>query len=119
MKSLWLKLPLFVSLGLFLAACSTTKLGGFRMDVVGFRYDPSAAEGKRTSVELVFNNDNVLPVAISSSQHKLYLNGTYVGKAGTREALGSPQLSSVTQILPVTFENTAFVKELVTSGAPS
>ena len=119
MKLLWLKLlPLAASL-LVLAACATARLGGFKMDVVEFKSDPAAPEEKRAAVVLAFNNDNVMPVAISSSEHKLYLNGTYVGRARTREALGSPQLSSVTQTLPLVLENAAFVRQLLAGGARS
>ena len=50
---------------------------------------------------------------MASSTHKLYLNGSYVGKMASATPVGLPAQTATTQVVTVQFENPALVQQLV------
>ena len=65
---------------------------------------------------LRFINENLAPVAFPSSTHKLYLNGTYVGKVLNNQAVGIPAANTSTVDVAVFFGNPGLVRQLAGSS---
>jgi LEA14-like dessication related protein len=98
---------------LLLAGCQTrSSIGEISVTVVDFQPTGSSLLESRAIMTLRFINENLAPVAFSGSTHKLYLNGTYVGKAVNNQAVGIPSASTNTVDVAVFFENLALVKQL-------
>jgi LEA14-like dessication related protein len=98
--------------GMLLAGCSMApKLGGVTVSIAGIRPAGAAAGHDRAILTLRFTSENVNAIAFSASTHKLYLNGSYVGKAESDQPIGLQPLVSVTQDVTVIFENPAVVRQ--------
>jgi LEA14-like dessication related protein len=71
-----------------------------------------------TSAELVmrFTNESSLPLVLAGSTHRLFVNGTHVGRAITNERLTIPQLGTVTQTIPAHLENLALMRKMQELG---
>ncbi|PTY06422.1 hypothetical protein DB347_13430 [Opitutaceae bacterium EW11] len=115
MKFLWAKLlPLLIGV-VVLSSCSTDfKLSGISISITDFRPKNATLLETEAAMTLRYMNENVVPIAVSGSTHKLYLNGTYVGKSVSKEAVGLPSLNTATQTVPVYMENLALVQKLLT-----
>ncbi|MCF7688835.1 MAG: LEA type 2 family protein [Cephaloticoccus sp.] len=102
---------------LFVTSCQTTsKIGAIGVTVVDFKPTGSSLLESRAIMTLRFINENLSPVAFSGSTHKLYLNGTYVGKAVNNQAVGLAPISTTTQDVAVFFENVALVNQFARLG---
>lgn len=107
-----------VALGLALVAlvagCGNGfKLTGVTVSLVDFKPAASALLESSAVLTLRYSNENVIPIGVSGSTHKIYLNGTYIGKAMSQDPVGLAALSSTTQDVTVRFENLALVQQLV------
>lgn len=54
---------------------------------------------------LRFSNERPEPLQLTGASHRLYLNGTYVGRALSNAKLAVPQLGTTTQVVRIHFEN--------------
>ena len=98
---------------LIAAGCnSSSKLGGVRVNVIDLVPTDASLLETRAQMTLRYINENVFPLAINGSVHKLYLNGDYVGKTVSDQAVGLPRLSTATQTVTLLLENLAMVKKL-------
>lgn len=84
---------------------------------------PKQASLFETSADLTvrFTNEATEPVPLAGSAHKLYLNGTYVGRAVTDQRLTIPALGTVTQTVVIHLENLTLLRkaaELSGADAP-
>ena len=61
---------------------------------------------------LRFTSESLNAFGFSNSTHKLYLNGTYVGRATCSTPVGLPPLSTATQDVVLTVENAALLRQL-------
>jgi LEA14-like dessication related protein len=113
MKLTWVRY-VAVLIGLvFVAGCSSNfRLSGFSVTVIDIRPINATLLETQASMTLRYTNENVIPVAISGSSHKLYLNGSYVGKAVSKEPVGLPSLNTVTQTVTVYLENLSLIQRL-------
>lgn len=91
---------------------SKYSLGGITVNLVNFQPSGAALLESSGVMTLRYTNENTIPIGLSGSTHKVYLNGSYVGKAVSKQALGLTALSTVTQDVTVNFENLALVKQL-------
>jgi len=99
-----------LSVGLFLTGCgSSGKLGGVNVTVLGLRSALPGLQESQAILTVRYVNENVVPVGLSSTRHKLYLNGTYVGQAVSSEAVGLPQLSAITRDVTVALNNASMI----------
>lgn len=113
MKSLWPQLLAFCLGVLFLTGCSTDlHLSGVSITITDFRPTSATLLETQAALTLRYTNENVMPIAFSGATHKLYLNGTYVGKAVTKDAVGVPSLGSATQTVTVFLENLAMLQKV-------
>lgn len=112
MKSIWLRLLPFCLGILLLGGCNTDlHLSGISVAVTDFRPISATLLETQAALTLRFTNENVVPIAISGSTHKLYLNGTYVGKSVSKDAVGLPSLNTATQTVTVFLENLAMIQK--------
>jgi hypothetical protein len=117
-----MKTPLLrlVSLALCLsglAGCASHgTLGGIAVTVVGVKPAAPPAPETQAVLTLRYANENVAAVAMASSTHRLFLNGSYVGKATNETPIGLPEMAPTAQEIPVTFENPALVRQLADSA---
>lgn len=106
-------LPFFALFSILCAGCSGPRPSGVTVSVVNFR-PTNATPLESTGVLTVrYTSENISPLGFSGSVHKLYLNGTYVGKAVSNEPFGVPPLSTVTQDVTVHLENLALLRQLI------
>ncbi len=97
----------------FVAGCTSFQLSGITVSLVDIKPAGAALLESSAVLTLRYTSENVMPVGLSGSTHKVYLNGTYVGKAVSKEPLGLAALSSSTQDVTVRFENLALLQQLV------
>lgn len=116
MKNLRLRLFALLSLALFLAGCTTgAKPGGITVTAVSLQVSAAAGD-LRAPLMLHFANENIVPLGYSSSTHKLYLNGTYVGKVVNDQPIGLPPMNEANREVYLQIENDAFVRQLASGG---
>lgn len=102
--------------------CATlTQRGTLGISVVNLK--PKQASLFETSAELTlrYTNESAQPLPLAGSAHKLYLNGSYVGRAVTDERVTIPGLGTTTQTVVVYLENLTLIRkaaELSGSDAP-
>jgi len=99
---------------LIVAGCSGPGLrNGTSVSLVDFHPTDASLLESRGTLTLRFTNETISPLGYSGSTHKLYLNGSYVGKAVNDHPFGIPPLNTVTQDVTVQFENLALVRQLL------
>lgn len=107
-------LVLLALVSLVLAGCGGTRPTGISVSLVNFRPTDSTLLESRGVLTVRYTNENISPLGYSGSTHKVFLNGTYVGKAVSDQPFGVPPLNTVTQDIPIQFENLALVQQLLT-----
>ena len=117
-----MKTPLLrlVSLALCLfglvGCASHGTLGGIAVTVAAVTPATPPAPETQAVLTLQFANENVASVAMDSSTHRLFLNGTYVGKAVTTSPEGLPSMAPTALKIPVNFENLPLVRQLASTA---
>ncbi len=86
------------------------------MAAVSLQLGATSPTEVRAPLVLRFANENVVPLGYSGSTHKLFLNGTYVGKAVNDQPIGLPPMNEATREVYLQFENPAFVRQLAAGG---
>lgn len=115
MKNLRFRLFALLSPVLLLAACmSGPKPGGVTVTAVSLQVSGNEL---RAPLMLHFANENIVPLGYSSSVHKIYLNGTYVGKALNDQPIGLPPMNEANREVYLQIENAAFVRQLAAGGS--
>ncbi|MCC6415293.1 MAG: LEA type 2 family protein [Opitutaceae bacterium] len=103
--------------GLLASGCQTRySIGEISVAVVDLKPAGGSMLESRAVMTVRYFNENVVPIAFTSTTHKLYLNGTYVGKAVSNQAVGLPPASTTTQDVVVFFENTRLLTQLLDAG---
>ena len=76
---------------------------------------PTQASLLETSAALTlrFVNEGVEPLNLAGGVHRLYLNGSYVGRAVTSERVNVPALSTITQTVTIHLENLTLMRKVV------
>lgn len=112
---------LFLAVGFVLAGCQSTtaKYGEISVSLVDIKPVGASVFESRAVLTLRFMNENVVPFGISGTAHKVYLNGTYVGKAVNNQPIGLPPLTTATRDVTLMLENSALLKELMGLGRSS
>ena len=103
----WLGLLL---VGLWLGGCATfSRAPALGVSLVDLR--PTAASVLETTAGLTVRmvNETPVPFALTGSTHRLYLNGTYVGRGVSNESAAIPALGSATQTVTLYLENLALL----------
>ena len=114
MKSFPALVLLLLGLCLALGGCSTTnKPDSIVVTVADLKAVDLAAQETRVTLTLRFTSESVNAFAFSSSIHKLYVNGSYLGRATSSTPIGMPPLSTVTKDVILVLDNAAALKQLV------
>jgi LEA14-like dessication related protein len=117
MKTPLLRLvSLVVCLSGLVGCTSHGTLGGIAVTVIAVKPATPPAPETQAVLTLQFANENVASVAMDSSTHRLFLNGTYVGKAVTASPEGFPSMAPTALKIPVNFENLTLVGQLANSA---
>lgn len=97
------RLPLYLLLATFafLAACSHSGTSAIESISVRLTEVKRASDGA-AQVSITYINSSVLPIGVSETRHKIYLNGSLVGEIESERAIGLPAAGTVTQELPFT-----------------
>jgi len=111
--SRFVAVALALACGVFVAGCNSFELSGVTVSLVDVKPVSAALLESSAVLTLRYTSENVMPVGLSGSSHKVYLNGTYVGKAVSKEPLGLAALSSSTQAVTVRFENVSLLQQFV------
>lgn len=99
MKTIWPRLALLCAALLLLAGCATSaRLAGIstRLETVRLG-EPGPAGQTPVTVTIRYVNENLSPIAISRSRHKLQLNGSPLGEIDSSRPVGMPARDSVLQ----------------------
>jgi hypothetical protein len=107
----------FLLLGLCaaLAGCSTTaKPDSIIVTVADLKAADLTPAETRVLMTLRFTSESVNAFAFASSTHKLYVNGSYLGRAASKTPIGMPPLSTVTKDVTLVPDNAALLKQLRT-----
>jgi LEA14-like dessication related protein len=100
--------------GLGLAGCNTkAELGEIGISLMDVKTGSGSGE---TVVTLRFVNENIVPFGISSSTHKLLLNGIPVGQAVNDVSFGLAPMSITTRDIILQVENFAALQQFLGSG---
>lgn len=113
----FLRFPLlaaFVSLALFFVGCSGPRVSGITVTLADIRPVNATLLESSAILTLRYTSDSIAPLGFSGSSHKLYLNGSYVGRAVSNEAFGLPPLTTITREVTVHLENLALLRQLLT-----
>lgn len=112
-----MKSPVLVALGLValvmaVAGCATiSREGAVAVSLVSIRPLQSTLFESSAELTLRYTNETSSPLALAGSTHRLYINGTYVGRAVTNEGLTIPQLGTNTQTMTAHIENLALMRK--------
>lgn len=117
MKSLWLNVtPLLICLFLASGCSAPLRLNNVLITIVD--YSPTTA-GDKVRLKLHFSNENIFAIAIAGITGKLYLEDNYVGKFELTEAVGIPQLGTLTREAELLIEKPEIIQKLHASSATS
>jgi LEA14-like dessication related protein len=101
-----------VGSALLLAGCATvSREGRVAVSLVSVRPVQSSLFETTAELTLRITNETVRPLSLAGSTHRLYLNGTYVGRAVTNEKLRIPHLGTSTQVLNAHLENLVLMRK--------
>lgn len=79
------KYLLILLAGLCLVGCSTTQKAGIVVSLVKVVATEVALTDKMVTLQLRLQNENLMAIGLTSTLHKVYLNGVYFGQAvGTK-----------------------------------
>src|SRR3954469_8414359 len=82
---------------------------GLNESLVDFRPTEASLLESRGTLTIRYTNETIAPLGYSGAKPKPHLNGSYVGKAVSKQPFGVPPLNTVTQDVSVQFENLALV----------
>jgi LEA14-like dessication related protein len=106
-----------LGLTLGLAGCATApRLGGVSVSLVSIRPVEAALLETTAELTLRLTNESPRPLALGGSAHRLYVNGTYVGRAMTSQAITIPPLGTTTQVVTAHLENLALMRKVQELG---
>ena len=104
----------FAALAMFFAGCNTPRVSSIEVTLTDIRPANATLLESSAILTLRLTNDSIAPLGFSGSSHKLYLNGSYVGRAVSNEAFGLPPLTTVEREVTVHLENLALLRQLLT-----
>ena len=67
--------------GLWLVGCSTTQKAGIVVSLVKVAATEVALTDRKVVLQLRLQNENLMPLALAHTVHKVYFNGIYFGEA--------------------------------------
>ena len=103
--------------------CATwQRTGGLSVSVTNVLPTQASLLETTAALTLRLSNETPQPLTLVGGTHRLYLNGSYVGRALTNERITVPQLGTLTQTVTVHLENLTLIRkvtELSQTEAPA
>jgi LEA14-like dessication related protein len=94
------------------AGCSTfTRTGGVTASVVNVAPTQASLFETTVGITLRLTNEAAEPRVLTGSSHRLFLNGTYVGRGVSNERVGLPPFGVATQTITVYVENLTLMRK--------
>lgn len=90
-------------------------LGGVRLNSISVEVT-DVAKGPTSDVLRVtirYTNENVIPIAVDSTSHKLYVNGKLLGKCLSKAPVGLPPTQTINEVILLHIEDAAFLQSLI------
>lgn len=107
---------------LFAGGCATLPdRGGLTVSLTNVLPTEASLLETTAALTLRLTNERPQPLTLAGGAHRLYLNGSYVGRAVTNERVTVPELGTVTQTVTVHLENLTLIRkvtELSQTNAP-
>lgn len=102
---------------LVLSGCNSanSELGEIGISLVDIKPGSGDSVGE-TMVTLRFVNENIVPFGVSSSTHRLHLNGIPVGRVVNNVSFGLAPMSMATREIILQVENSAALQPFLDSG---
>jgi LEA14-like dessication related protein len=108
----WLHLLLLSGCIVWIAGCaSLPRRGGVAVSLVSVVPQQSSLFETTALVTLRFTNEAAQPVELTGGTHRIFVNGTYIGRAVTNERLSLPRLGTSTQAVTAHLENFALLRK--------
>lgn len=97
-----------------LGACATLQNDAeLAMSVVNLLPARASVFETGGALTLRYTNEGPSGVTLRGSSHRLYLNGSYIGRAVSSEPLTIPPLGTATQLVTVYFENLTLLRKIL------
>lgn len=112
-----MKANLFIvlCLSLLLGACATNKTArNVEVSLVNVQFENATVLETAARFTVRLQNAGPEPFLMEGGEHKIYLNGHYVGKGLSNTAVVVPRLSSVTQPIEVYLRNLSMAARIKT-----
>ncbi len=111
---------LVLGLSVLLAGCSSVgKPDSITVTLVDLKAGTPATKEAQLVATLRFTSESLNAFGFSGSAHKLYCNGSYLGRAVSHTPLGLPPLTTTTRDLPLVLENPALVRQVLAAAGAS
>ena len=99
-------------LSFLMPGCATVQReGGVAVSLVSIRPVDSSLFESSAELTLRLTNESPRALALTGSTHRLYVNGTYIGRAVTNERVTIPQLGTTTQKVTAHVENLTLMRK--------
>jgi LEA14-like dessication related protein len=106
-----MKTPLALAAGVLLL-CGCNRAAGPSVNLVSVHFQKATALETTATFTIRLSNDAPEARHLTGSAHKIYLNGLYVGKGLSDEAVEVPRLGTVTQEITVHLSNLALATRI-------
>lgn len=101
-----------VLVAVVVAGCaSLPRAGGVAVNLVSVVPQMSSLFETSAALTLRFTNEGTEPLRLTGSSHRIFLNGTYVGRAVTSESIAIPRLGTATQTMTAHLENLVLMRK--------
>lgn len=113
----FLPVALFVAIGLLLTGCGGgVKPGGLSANLVAVYATDASLAQKQLTITVRYGNENIGALGFAGATHKVFLNGTMVGKVTALEPFGIPPVQTVDQNAIVELEKPDLIRDLIAKG---
>jgi LEA14-like dessication related protein len=114
------KCLLVLLVGLWLTGCTSTEKAGIVVSIVKVSATEVALTDRKVVLQLRLVNENLMPIALARTVHKVYLNGIYFGEAVGTKPLALMERGDVRYEVTLTLADAAAaarLREMLLRGA--
>ena len=113
----FLRPMLVLALVFLLSGCSLLGLGGYdfvkpEVQLEDLRFENVTLFSTALVVTVRIDNENDFPLKIDGGSHRVYLNGSYIGKGISDESVEIPRLGSEIQEIKVSLSNFSMLTKI-------
>lgn len=122
LRAFFPKCLLALLVGLSLAGCTSTEKAGIVVSIVKVSATEVALTDRKVVLQLRLQNENLMPIALASTVHKVFLNGIYFGDAVGTKPLALMERGDVRYEVTLTLADAATaarLRELLLQGSVS